>query len=588
MDRMNIFQALMVSHHSQRELTARLLASKPATEERQHVFEELKRELGAHETAEERCFYVPLFQHDQSVDLARHAIAEHHVMDEMIEALDATDPHAAEWQDCCQKLCDKIAHHLDEEEQKFFPQAGESMSKVDTAWLRMDSDRNLMMILGVWTLRPGIRYAQLCRRVEERLLRYGRFRQRVEEQGGSARWVDHPVDVRQHVVREQLPRRRGGAQPALQQRIGELAMQPLDRRRPRWLIHLVEDYEGGSAIVFRIHHCIADGIALIGVTLSLVDGGQPPPKRSAPAASGDWLVDSLAKPVAALVLKVLEAAGEGAVRSLALLQQPRKGVQGSMELAHTAWQLASDAAALLMMPDDSPTRLKGRPGQCKRVAWCPPLPLEEVKAIGKALDCSINDVLLSCVAGALGQYLRAQGDDVTGVEIRAMVPVNLRPPGQAQALGNHFGLAPLVLPVGLENPVERVYEVRRRMRELKGSTQPLLAFAVLALAGLLVKPAQDVLMDLFRSKTTAVMTNVPGPREKLAFLGSAVEQVMFWVPQSGDIGLGVSILSYGGQVQFGVMTDTQLCPDPQAIIDQFEPEFGKLALLALMLPWDAA
>ena len=125
MGRMNIFHALKVSHENQRELSARLLASKPATEERAHVFEELKRELSAHETAEERCFYVPLFEHDQSVDLSRHAIAEHHEMDEMVEHLEQVDPHAAEWQECCKKLCDKIEHHLNEEEQKFFPQAGE-------------------------------------------------------------------------------------------------------------------------------------------------------------------------------------------------------------------------------------------------------------------------------------------------------------------------------------------------------------------------------------------------------------------------------------------------------------------------------
>jgi type I site-specific restriction endonuclease len=128
MQQMNIFQALMVSHKTQRELSARLLASKPASDERQHVFEELKSELAAHETAEERCFYVPLFEHDESVDLSRHAIAEHHVMDEMVEHLEKVDPHAAEWQECCQKLCDKIEHHLNEEEQKFFPQAGEVLS----------------------------------------------------------------------------------------------------------------------------------------------------------------------------------------------------------------------------------------------------------------------------------------------------------------------------------------------------------------------------------------------------------------------------------------------------------------------------
>jgi hypothetical protein len=112
-----------------------------------------------------------------------------------------------------------------------------------------------------------------------------------------------------------------------------------------------------------------------------------------------------------------------------------------------------------------------------------------------------------------------------------------------------------------------------------------MAFGLLAVAGLLVKPAQDALLNLFGKKTTAVMTNVPGPREKLTFCGATLEQSMFWVPQSGDIGLGVSILSYGGGVQFGVITDTKLCPEPQAIIDQFEPEFSKLSVVTMMLPW---
>ena len=128
------------------------------------------------------------------------------------------------------------------------------------------------------------------------------------------------------------------------------------------------------------------------------------------------------------------------------------------------------------MPDDSPTRLKGKPGTTKKVAWCQPIPLDEVKAVGKALNCSLNDVLLSCVAGAIGEYLRALGDNTKGQEIRAMVPVNLRPLEQAHKLGNNFGLAPLVLPIGVENPIERVYEVRRRMGALKGSMQPLLGF----------------------------------------------------------------------------------------------------------------
>jgi len=207
--------------------------------------------------------------------------------------------------------------------------AGERMSKVDTAWLRMDSPSNLMMIIGVWTLEPGVSYDALCKRVEDRLLKYHRFRQRVQEDAAGATWVEHQVDVKQHVVREKLPRhKKGEEQLALQKRVGELAMVPLDRSRPLWQIHLVEDYLGGSALIVRIHHCIADGIALIAVTMSLVDGGAPPPERKrkdAPAGAEDWIADTLIKPLTDLTVRALGAAGEGAAKSLHMLREPEKG-----------------------------------------------------------------------------------------------------------------------------------------------------------------------------------------------------------------------------------------------------------------------
>lgn len=467
----------------------------------------------------------------------------------------------------------------------------ERMGRVDTAWLRMDSASNLMMIVGVWVLRPGLRRSDLAQRLQERLLKYPRFVQCAREDATGAHWVaDKDFDLDRHLVTEVLPKtRKGQEQQALQDRLAELCMQPLERQHPLWQMHLVEHYKGGSALMVRIHHCIADGIALIGVMNSLVDGGTapPPPDARAPHRAGlegaeDWVADALFKPLVSLAIKALGMAGDGAAKSMDILLDPQEGA----DAARLVYHVLSDAAALALMGDDSPTSLKGIPGLQKRVAWCAPLPLEEVKAVGRALNCSVNDVLLSCVAGAIGHYLQAQGEPVAGKEIRAMVPVNLRPLAQTHELGNQFGLAPLVLPIGLENPIERVFEVRRRMTGLKGSMQPLMSFGLLAVAGLLVKPAQDALLNLFSKKTTAVMTNVPGPRKKLVICGATIEESLFWVPQSGNVGLGVSILSYGGGVQFGVVTDAILCPEPQEIIDRFAPEFAKISLLTLMLPWE--
>ena len=480
--------------------------------------------------------------------------------------------------------------------------AGQRMSKVDTAWLRMDSRANLMMIVGVWILKPAITYAALCQRVQERLVPIARFRQMAVEDAAGATWVHDPAfDVQRHVVREVLSAPQG--QQALQQRVAELSMQPLDRGHPLWQFHLVEDYDGGSALIARIHHCIADGIALIHVMMGLVDGGEDalrsPRQQRRSQADDDgegqsggpqaWLADSLVRPLTQLATRALDAAGDGVAMSLDMVTHPGQGIdrtlQTTLGVARMGGQVLRDMGALALMPDDSPTSLKGRPHAHKAVAWCDPISLDEVKAVGRVLGCSVNDVLLSCVAGALGAYLQQRGESVAGKEIRAMVPVNLRPLDEAWKLGNRFGLVPLVLPIGIAHPIERVYAVRQRMQALKGSTQPLLAFGLLSVAGLLVKPAQEAMLGLFSRKTSAVMTNVPGPSQKLAFCGATLEQTMFWVPQSGDIGVGVSILSYGGGVQFGLITDTGMCAQPQLVIDQFAPQFASLSWLSLMLPW---
>jgi diacylglycerol O-acyltransferase / wax synthase len=500
---------------------------------------------------------------------------------------------------------------------------GERMTRVDTAWLRMDSASNLMMITGVWVLKPGITYDDLCERVETRLLQYKRFTQKVVEDPAGATWVvDNDFSMPYHVKGEKLSRAKGATNDsqALRDLVGDLSMKSLSRNRPLWQFHLVENYVGedgekASALVARIHHCIADGIALIAVMMSLVDGGEGPPKKNKERVGVDqWIEQTLLKPFGKAQQMAANSLSAANMQQTIerLLNSPKtaqdlmdavvggyaaggmSGIQNSLqdslpaaaEMAKLGYQVATDAAALAGMPDDSPTRLKGKPGTTKRVAWCEPVPLEAIRSVSKALGCSINDVLLACVSGAITQYLADYDDSARGKEIRAMIPVNLRPLEQAYKLGNRFGLAPLMLPLGIENPVERTFEVRKRMAALKGSYQPLMAFSLLALAGLLVKPAQAALLNLYAKKATAVMTNVPGPATKLKFCGATLDQTMFWVPQSGDIGLGVSILSYGGGVQFGVITDSTLCPDPQAIIDGFEPEFWQLYWAVHMLPWE--
>lgn len=143
---MNIFEALRVSHETQRALSARLLASPPQGPDRHRIFLEFKRELVVHETAEERCFYVPLFEHDATVNASRHAISEHHEIDEMIEELEQQEFNAPGWMAGAQKLCEKVQHHLKEEETKFFQEAGKVLTEVQKLALAKDYEAEFLSL----------------------------------------------------------------------------------------------------------------------------------------------------------------------------------------------------------------------------------------------------------------------------------------------------------------------------------------------------------------------------------------------------------------------------------------------------------
>ena len=448
----------------------------------------------------------------------------------------------------------------------------ERMSRVDATWLRMDRPANLMMIVAIWLLEGPVALDKVEKQIAEGFLSYRRFRQKVEYTAAGVFWRDDPnFDLSHHIKRVRLPGR--GDKQALERFVGELASEPLDPNRPLWTEHIVEDYEGGAALVFRGHHAIADGMALNGVALCLVDG--PAQKRrlqeSAPEEEG-WL-QTLTAPIVSAISAGTSILGAG----LDLVRHPMRAAGYLRDGAGVAGELAY----LLFMKTDSPTRFKGKPGGSKRVAWCEPLKLTEVKAVSRALTCSINDVLLSCVAGAMRRYLADKGDRTEGVEIRAIVPIDLREPGDSE-LGNRFGLLAVELPVGVEHPIERLMTVRQRMLALKASYEPSTTLGLFAALGYAPKMVQDQMLDLLASRATAVMTNVQAPTESLTLAGSTVKQWLGWVPQSGDIGMGVSIESYAGHVQFGLITDAALIPDPEALVSRFPEEFEKYVYYALL------
>jgi WS/DGAT/MGAT family acyltransferase len=216
----------------------------------------------------------------------------------------------------------------------------------------------------------------------------------------------------------------------------------------------------------------------------------------------------------------------------------------------------------------------------KKATWSRPLPLSDIKAIKNVTGGTVNDVLITAMTGGLRRYMLLRNEEVDGVDFRATVPVNLRTPEEMGELGNKFGLVYLKLPVYIEDVQERLQEVSRRMTALKNSSEAAVALGILSGIGMTPADVQQQLVNMFGAKATAVMTNVPGPPMPLYLAGAKITSIMFWVPQAGRVGLGISIMSYAGNVWLGVVTDAGLVPDPDQIIEGFYAEYEALRALA--------
>jgi diacylglycerol O-acyltransferase len=451
--------------------------------------------------------------------------------------------------------------------------ARENFSLVDTAWLHMDDPTSMAMIVGVIMFEKPLDFETVKKLFTERLLRVPRFRQRVREPRfgvGLPQWEEDPnfdLDAHLHLVALPAPH----DQNALHQLVGDLMSTPLDFSKPLWQYHLVENYDGGCALICRLHHSMGDGLVLVQVLLSLADNAPEIPTNEHGARVGRGLVSQ--------ALKLARRGTNLASQITSMATNPEK-------LRETALFGASGTVALgklLLIGPDEPSLFKGEVGVMKRAAWTKPLSLLDVKFVSKAMDATINDILISSVTGALRRYLDARGQDTLDMNLRALIPVNLRAPGDLDLdhLGNQFGLVFLDLPVGIREPVERMAVLKERMDYIKHTPEALVAFGILNAIGATPRGVEKIINSIFGMKATAVMTNVPGPREPLYLMGNRIRGLMFWVPTPAHLALGVSIISYAGQVTVGVSTDASLVPDPDEIVNDFVDEFRALELLAL-------
>ena len=453
-----------------------------------------------------------------------------------------------------------------------------AMSSADAAWLRMDSPTNLMVVNSVLWFEEPVDWKRLRRVLEQRLVDvFPRFRQIAVEPAPprSPHWQDYEdfdLDLHLHHIALPAP----GDDEALRELMSDLMSTPLDRTKPLWQMYLVDGYGDGAAVISRIHHAVADGIALARLMMLLTDDR----RRARTAAPAPELVEHRSRAGSAAHL-VRASASRALHESFESLMHPRHVVQIGGAIAH---EVGGDTRALfklLTAGNDADTVLRGPLGPQNRVAWSSEIPLADVKAIGRRHDATVNDVLIGAVSGAVARYLDAHGDG--GTQIHAMVPYNLRPLDEPidPKLGNQFALVLLSLPTNEAGPEARVLAAKAEMDAIKRSREPAVAFGILSLIGLAPPRLEEQAVRIFSSETSLVLTNVPGPRRPVYVAGAKVAGVLPWAPCSGTLGMTVTIFSYAGGVRVGFMTDAHRVPDPETIAHDFELEFEELAAPAL-------
>lgn len=434
----------------------------------------------------------------------------------------------------------------------------EPLAPVDATWYRLDR-RGLSLDIGALLLfEEPLEFDALRRLVEDRLLVWRRFRQLVVDrpaQVGVPRWRDAP-DFRLDAHLHHLAVPRPGDDRALAELAGDLMSSPLDLNRPLWEMYLLDRAGGRSAVLARVHHCIGDGFALGHLLLSL---GTP--------QHGEWNGG--------------QKRGDGEKQSWfrqlgGLLAHPGQAVDQARQAGRTARALGH----LVMLPFDTETVLRRPVSQVRRAAWSKPLELTWIKQIGKHRDATVNDVLMTAMSGALRTHLLEEGEPVGDLELKAVMPVNLRSARfieeMPDELGNHFGLVFVKLPVDEPTADERLREMKRTIDRLKQSPEPVVALGLLQTLGYTPAFFEHLIEDIFVRKASLVATNVPGPRQPLYFAGRRLEDVLFWVPHPGHLGLGMSIMSYAGRVRIGIRSDAEVVAAPNRLAERFTEQVEKM------------
>ncbi len=456
---------------------------------------------------------------------------------------------------------------------------GDRIKSVDSVWLNVDRPNNLMVIEALVLLDRPIATRRLTVLLQDRLVRpYPIFRQRVTRPRfpfDAARWDDDPdFALSRHIRRVRLAS--PGDDSSLRRYVEHQMCKPLPGGRPLWEAHLIDGYGDGAALYCRLHHALADGVTLARLLLSLTDGLEDPP------AGEERITATVAALPAAAASETVGGSLGGAIRRTA------SGAAGFVrEVSRRADpRLAGRAAVLaaqgvqvlnkLVFSHNPRNALDQNPGIAKLAAWSQPFPLATVKAAGRQAGATVNDVLMSALAGAVSTYFTEQSRPVA--DLSTMVPVNLRQTdGPLLAdLGNRFALVFLRLPMGIMGWRERLVETKRRMDGIKRSPESAITFALINVIGGLHPTVERWLVDFFAGKAVGVTTNVVGPTVPRYLAGARVNGVLAWVPGSGRQNLGVCIVTYDQTVRIGFKVDAGAIPDPDRLVDAFNRQLDRL------------
>lgn len=447
----------------------------------------------------------------------------------------------------------------------------ERVASMDTVWLQIERNTCPMQVMGLLITATPIDRPRLEAHLVTRLLPLTRFRQRVLRDTVGAVWETCTVDMRRQLVSTDLPS--GEQRKALAELVGSLAAGTLELSQPLWQFHLVENYQGGSALVARVHQSIADAISITGILRSL----STPLEKKVQTSDGDdrpdGLFDPLYAPLSRAVIDGIKLSGAFWARYWGLLFNPQK----IFDYACASTALALEIGKLNSLPDDSPTPLKGLASGRKQASWSTPLPLADINAAAKAHETTADAVILTILAGAIHHSITEADVSARDLELRTLMPVNLRSGESDDVLGNRSGLIPMELPIGISAPKARLKEIDRRIRSFTNAYEAQQAWGLFSLIGQTPRVVQLQVLKLLASKTSALLYRVPAPSEERTLCGARIAEEMYWSPAPGDLGVTISIVNQGESYQVGVLADVAMLPAPSIITDRLGVELALLA-----------